>query len=285
VSEEVPLTTVTRRPERVRLLGQNVEVIDLSQCLSNATSEFEPMPHKIEYFDHSDTAGMVEEKYGLGPQYWLDGLVWAHERVTLTTHSGTHIDAPYHYHPTSGGEPARTMDEVPFRWLMGDGVLLDMRECDREAGIREEDVRRALAAVDYDIKPFDIVLIRTDVSRDYETPGYELRHPGLRRDATKFLVEQGARLIGIDAWGIDRPFDLMARDALAGDASQLWESHKFGSESEYCQIEKLINLDRLPDGPGFTVLALPVRLAAASGGWARVVALVPEGNNRAVAIG
>lgn len=270
------LDDVVVSPERLRLFGHDVAVIDLSQRLDNATSDFEPMPHRIEYFDHRDTVKQVHEAYGLGGELWLDGLVWAYERVTLTTHSGTHIDAPYHYHPTSGGAPARRIDEVPFRWLMGDGVVLDMRGCDREEGIREHDVRRVLNEIDYELKPFDIVLVRTDVSRHYREPGYEMRHPGLRRDATSYMVSQGVRLIGIDAWGLDRAFDVMADAALAGDTAQLWESHKFGAEAEYCQIEKLTNLDQLPSPTGFTVLALPVRLAQASGGWSRVVALVPQ---------
>lgn len=266
---------VNRTVERVRLLGIPVDVYDLSQRLTNDTSEFEPMPHVIEYFDHEDTAPLVEAKFGLPRKLWLDGQVWAHERVTLTTHSGTHIDAPYHYHPTSSGRPARTIDEVPFQWLMGDGVVLDMRACDRVAGVTESDVRHELDRLAYEIKANDIVLIRTDTSRHYGERGYDTVHAGLRRDATRYLVENGARLIGIDAWGLDRAFDLMAAEALAGNPEQLWESHKFGAEAEYCQIEKLTNLDKLPRATGFTVLALPVRLARASGAWSRVVALVP----------
>ena len=262
--------------EVLRFGGRPVRVIDLSQRLSNATAAHEPMPHRIEYFDHTDTVPLVEEKFGLGEAHWRDGLVWAHERVTLTTHSGTHIDAPYHYHPTSGGEAARTIDQVPFQWLMGDGVVLDLRHCDRAEGIREADVRSELDRIGYAIKPYDIVLVRTDVSERYDEAGYDQLHPGLRRDATAYLVEQGARLIGIDAWGIDRAFDLMSAEALAGDSAQLWESHKYGADREYCQIEKLSNLAAIPVPFGFQVLALPVSLERASGAWARVVALVPD---------
>ena len=74
--------------------GRGVRVIDLSQALSNTTTAFEPMPHEIEYLDHRATVAVAEAKFGLGAEYWREGLVWAHERVTLTTHSGTHIDAP-----------------------------------------------------------------------------------------------------------------------------------------------------------------------------------------------
>ena len=86
--------------------GRDVRVVDLSQRLGNGTSAIEPMPHTIEYFDHTATIPVAEEKFGLGAEHWREGLVWAHERVTLTTHSGTHVDAPYHYHPTSSGRPA-----------------------------------------------------------------------------------------------------------------------------------------------------------------------------------
>lgn len=256
--------------------GRRVTVIDLSQSLSNATSPFEPMPHVIEYHDHLDTVAVSEQKFGLGAEYWRDGLVWAHERVTLTTHSGTHIDAPYHYAPTSGGVPARTIEHVPFRWVMGDGVVLRMMHCDRRAGITEADVRAELERIAYELKPYDIVLVRTDVSKRYGEPGYDMLHPGLRRDATAWLVGQGVRLIGIDAWGIDRAFDVMTEEALSGDKDQLWESHKFGSEQEYSQIEKLCNLDALPAQYGFQVIALPVSIEGASGAWARVVAICEQ---------
>jgi kynurenine formamidase len=46
--------------------GRDVCVIDLSQRLSNATTAFEPMPHSIEYFDHTDTIAVSEEMFGLG---------------------------------------------------------------------------------------------------------------------------------------------------------------------------------------------------------------------------
>jgi kynurenine formamidase len=261
--------------ERFSFGGREIRVIDLSQPLSNDTTTFEPMPHAIEYFDHEGSLPAVRERWGLDAEYWRDGQVWAYERVTLTTHSGTHVDAPYHYHPSPAGVTPRTIERVPFRWCMGDGVVLHLAHIDREAGITVRDVQCELDRIDYRLKPYDIVLVRTDTSRHFREPGYDLMHAGLRRDATRWIVEQGVRLIGIDAWGIDRPLDLMAAEALAGDRAQLWESHKFGADQEYSQIEKLCNLDVLPPH-GFQVLALPISIERASGAWARVVALVPD---------
>ncbi|WP_439030447.1 cyclase family protein [Gordonia terrae] len=262
----------------VSLFGVATRVVDLSQRLSNSTSAHETMPHTIEYFEHEQTAESVSPALGLRPEHWSHRQAWAWERVTLTTHSGTHIDAPYHYGPVDdAGHRPRTIDEVPFSWVIGNGVVLDMRECTRDDGITAADIEAGLQRIDYSIRPLDIVLIRTDVSLHYGEPGYDLLHPGLRRDATAYLVERGVRLIGIDAWGLDRPMDVMAAQALAGDTDQLWESHKYGVSHQYSQIEKLCNLNLLPaKGHGFHVLALPVCLERASGAWSRVVALVPE---------
>ena len=67
----------------------------------------------------------------------------------------------------------------------------------------------------------------------------------------------------------------MIADAVAGKA-QFWESHLLGREKEYCQIERLANLESLPQPTGFTVSAFPFKLEGASAGWARVVAIVEE---------
>ena len=45
----------------------------------------------------------------------------------MSAHTGTHVDAPYHYGPTSEGLPARTIDQVPLEWCLAPGVVLDVR--------------------------------------------------------------------------------------------------------------------------------------------------------------
>lgn len=61
-----------------------------------------------------------------------------------------------------------------------------------------------------------------------------------------------------------------------GDASVIWEAHRVGKEAEYCQIEKLANLDILPRPYGFKVSCFPVKLKGGSGGWTRVVAMFED---------
>jgi kynurenine formamidase len=142
-------------------------------------------------------------------------------------------------------------------------------------GINAEDIIRELDRIGYTLKPFDIVLIHTGSSKHFGKPNYAFQQPGLTREATEWLVDQGIKLIGIDAWGLDRPFDRMAVDAKSGN-SQFWEAHLLGREKEYCQIEKLCNLDQIPRPYGFKVSAFPVNIRGESAGWSRVVAIIEE---------
>ena len=259
-------------PEVIETAGRRLTVYDLSQTLSNRTSAFEPNPHHVEYHSPEQTARLYEKTLNLSADLWPGGLFCSVETVTASTHAGTHVDAPIHYGPPASGG-AMGIDQVPLRWCFGDGVRLDFRH--KEAGdeITRADVEAALESAGHRLQPFDIVLVWTGTDRRFGEPGYENRHAGLRRDATEFLVDAGVRLIGIDAWGLDRPFDVMAEEARSGDSAQLWESHILGRTKPYSQIEKLCNLDQLPADTGFTVSALPVKLEAASAAPARVVAI------------
>ncbi len=259
--------------DTVRIAGRTLRVIDLSDRLENATAAFEPSPHRIDYLTPERSPAAMEARRGIPPAIWPGGLGWATEVLSLPTHAGTHVDAPAHYGPAADGSRARTIDQVPLSWLAGDGVLLDFSARAAGYGITAADVEVELARIGHDLRPLDIVLVRTDVSRHFKQPGYEMRHPGLTREATEYLVDRGVKLIGIDAWGLDRPFDVMLAEQAQGQG-QFWEAHLLGREKEYCQIEKLCNLVDIPAPTGFTVLALPILLADASAGWARVVALV-----------
>jgi kynurenine formamidase len=244
--------------------GRRLAIYDLSDCLSNDTSAFEFNPHRIEYLTPTNV-------FGLGPEYWPGGAALAAESVTLTSHSGTHVDAPAHYGPAAEGE-AMTIDRLPLEWCFGPGIRLDLRHKDRVDGIWRRDVEEALERAGHELQPFDVVLVWTGT--DLRTPGYQNASAGLRRDATEFLVDAGVRMIGIDAWGLDRPFDVMVDEAKRGRLAQVWESHLLGREKPYAQIERLANLDQLPTPTGYTVYAFPAKLENASAGWARVVAVV-----------
>jgi len=62
----------------------------------------------------------------------------------------------------------------------------------------------------------------------------------------------------------------------ADDATSSWAAHFVGVDREYCQIERLTNLEQLPPF-GFKVCAFPLKVERGSAGPARVVALVEDG--------
>jgi kynurenine formamidase len=275
-----------------------LEIIDLSVSITPAGGE--PLPPKIKYRDHRSATRLLalapaQDKRSKGRSLlnvlrgfvtgkrirrgdFPDGLGLAWEDLRMQTHHGTHVDAPWHYGPTSGGEPARTIDEVPLEWFLGPGVRLDLR--DRPAGslLGVEDLERALAAIDHALSPGEIVLLWTGADAYFTEPEYLELYCGLGAHATRWLLDRGVRVIGTDAWSLDRPPLFMGRDFVAtGDASHLWPAHFVGREREYCQIEKLANLGDLPTPTGFTVVCFPVKIERASAGWTRAVALLDNG--------
>jgi kynurenine formamidase len=251
-----------------------VKIVDLSLPLSSR-GHLKDKPI-IEYLSHEQFAEGVLEKHGLQKSDLRDGHTASMERLTLTSHATTHLDAPYHFGPTSGGKPAKTIDQVPLEWCYADGVVLDFHHKKKGEGISTKEVQEALDKIAYRLNPFDIVLIRTDVYKYVFEEGYENMHPGMTAEATLWLINQGIKVMGIDAWGWDRPLDVMVKELKEGNSDQYWEAHYVGREAEYCHMERLANLDQLPEPFGFKVSAFPIKIEGASGGWVRAVAIFEE---------
>jgi kynurenine formamidase len=254
-------------------------LVDLSVPLDHdAVSE--PLPARIRYIRHEgEGLEQMVRFFGVKPAdlVYSQGLGWAVEEVQAITHTGTHVDAPYHYGPTSEGKPARTIDEIPLEWCFAPGVVLDVRHKAAGAFITVADLQEALARIDYQLRPFDIVLLCTGADKRLGAKDY-FAQPGLGREGVLWLVEQGVKVIGIDAYTLDRPFAAMIADyQRSGDGRFIWPAHFAGIEREYCQIEKLANLDQLLRPHGFYVACLPIKISGASAGWCRAIALVPEG--------
>jgi len=105
-------------------------LIDISIALENEViADPPPMKPKITYRTHKETAAEVCLFFeGLKPTDLPDGEGWAVEHIELSTHNGTHLDAPWHFHSTMNkGERAIAIDEVPLEWCLQPGVKLDFR--------------------------------------------------------------------------------------------------------------------------------------------------------------
>jgi kynurenine formamidase len=186
------------------------------------------------------------------------------------------MDAPWHYAPTAEGRPARTIDEIPLEWCFSDGVALDLRHKLPGEFITVDDLQAALDKIAYKLKPLDIVLLMTGCDKKIGSKEY-FDQPGMGRESTPWVVEQGVKVIGIDAYGFDRKFADMAADfKRTGDGHYIWPAHFAGITKEYCHIEKMANLDLIPRPHGFKVAVFPIKIKAASAGWARPIAFVEE---------
>jgi kynurenine formamidase len=173
------------------------------------------------------------------------------ERYESVTHSGTHIDAPYHMI-----DGARTVDRIPLEQIIGQGY------CIRPEIEGTEIHGNALEKVwkpEYDGK---IILVNTgwDKKRAYSKE-FQYDFPGFADDAVKFLIAHKPKLLGIDSLGID-PHDHTD-----------FRVHKALLATDMAFIEDLTNLDKLTPGKEYFIMALPLKLYGASGSMARVVEL------------
>lgn len=208
--------------------------------------------------------------------------------ITIDEHAGTHVDAPTHFVPPPGsGLPDEgplgelSVEELDLSKLIGTAVVVDLRHLDGEA---EPGVSPPITAAELEaseerngrFREGEIVLLLTGWSRHYvegEAGKAFLHEPVVERSrpawpapdggAAIFLHERGVATVGIDAPSM-------------GSAEEGIEVHREGLGRGMLFVEGLTNLDLLPTR-GATFVFLPLKIAMASGGPGRAIALVPEG--------
>jgi kynurenine formamidase len=252
-----------------------LRLVDLSAPIEPSPPELpEPLRTEIVFHDHARGAAEIEAIFGLPARLLRDREGWATDEFTrLGTHNTTHVDAPWHYNSTIGGEPAPAIDELPLDWFYGDGVVLDMSAKEDGEAVDVPDVEAELDRIGHVFGERDIVLVRTGRDEFYGRLEYLALGPRVTAEATRWLYERGVRVMGIDAWGWDGPLHLQAEDAKRRDEPGVfWAAHQ--ADLAYSQIERLVNLGSLPPN-GFTVACFPLKLVGGSAAPARVVGIVP----------
>lgn len=258
-----------------------MKIVDLSVSIVDGLPVDKPVQiPKIKYRRHTDEESVstfLATYPGLEREQLLDGHGWAIEQIQLSTHTGTHVDAPYHFHPTmNGGESAWTIDQVPLDWCIGNGVVVDFSDKPDGYTCTSKDFQDYFERIGYTLQPGDIVCLRTGAMREWGKPSYLDAGCGVGREATLWLIEQGVHTVGTDAWSWDIPQSYAAKKFReTGDPSVCWEGHKAGAERAYLQYEKLANLEQLPLY-GFQFIGLPIKIHQASAGWVRAIAIVPD---------
>jgi arylformamidase len=192
---------------------------DVSRGLTNGMLVY---PGDIQPVFHQEDAG----------NYLISSLL-------LSSHTGTHIDAPVHYLKTGD-----TIDTIPLESLLGTCRVVDLGEKD---GIITRD---NLTGKIGDEKR---ILLKTSFSGK---TSFTENYPSIGLDAAKYLVSGGVRCIGIDSPSIE---------SFQCDGSV--HRHLL---SNNCLIIELLDLSGVSEGV-YDLVALPLRLTGLDGAPARVI--------------
>lgn len=184
------------------------------------------------------------------------------QSVHATTHSGTHVDAPFHF-----GYPTRISD-LPLEAFVGRGVTIPVNRLGGEA-ITADDLARAPV----EIRPGDIVLVATGWAEKFGTPAYAI-HPYFSPEAARWLVERGIKMVGFDLPSCDPSGPMVA-----GESTKQGSGVEFPAHHQFLGNGVLIgeNFANLTEtiGKEVFVFAFPLKIGTGDAGFARVAAFVP----------
>jgi arylformamidase len=173
------------------------------------------------------------------------------QRLILTTHTGTHLDAPAHLIPL-----AKTLDQFPVSHFQGPARVVDCRGVQGEITLPHLEPLTRLQGAEF-------ILILTGWDRHWGTAAYFTGFPVLSREAALWLAALPFKGIGVDAASIDHP-----------DVDTL-TNHRSFLEREILIIENLAHLDAITDRPCH-LSCLPLPITQADGAPARVIVEVQE---------
>jgi kynurenine formamidase len=180
----------------------------------------------------------------------------ATRRVSLGTHTGTHMDAPYHF--VANG---RTIDQIPLDILINTAVVIDMTSKGPYAKTSADDLKASKVKIPRGAG----VIIHTGWYRMWMKKDYYYKWPCLTEDACRYLSDCGVKLVGLDTPSPDDPKDKIA----FGEISPL---HYHFLSRDIVLVEFLTNLDQLSQTE-ITLIATPLKVTGADGFPARVIAL------------
>ena len=228
---------------------------------------------EIEFIDHEGGAKIMQEIFSCQKSDLPCGEGWAEENLQISSHLGTHVDAPWHYGSTCGDKPAKTVEQIPLDELYCDAVVLDFsHKKGTGAAITVDELKKELDRISYTIKEGDAVLIRTDHDKFGLTEPLRYNYPGMIEESASWLSGQGAKIGGTDGTGWDRPFHMMVADYVrTRDKKFIWDAHYAHRKKDFYVVQQLCRLEQLPPH-GFKVAFFPLPLVGASAAPARVVA-------------
>ena len=214
-----------------------MKVIDLTLTVSSKIPTFpgSPQPSFIPW------ENVKEDGYNL-------------ELLFLSTHTGTHMDAPYHFL-----EKGAKIHEISLKKLVSEAVLIKSKKKGGES-ITKIDIQK-FEKKHGKIASFSSVIFYTGWQRNLQKKYYFTKNPGLSVSAAKYLASKKINLVGIDSPSID----------LGKDSK--FSVHQIFAKKGILIVENLANLEKIKSSK-FHLVVLPLKLKNATGSPVRAIAFV-----------
>ena len=214
-----------------------MKIIDLTLTVSDEIPTFpgSPQPSFIPW------ENVKEDGYNL-------------ELLFLSTHTGTHMDAPYHFL-----EKGAKIHEISLKKLVSETVLIKSKKKDGES-ITKTDIQK-FEKKHGKIESFSSVIFYTGWQRNLQKKYYFTKNPGLSVSAAKYLASKKINLVGIDSPSID----------LGTDSK--FSVHQIFAKKGMLIVENLANLEKIKSSK-FHLVVLPLKLKNATGSPVRAIAFV-----------
>lgn len=213
-----------------------MKVVDLTQTIRYDMHIFESYPKPL-----------------LIPWAKLDIHGYESELIFMSSHTGTHMDAPYHFH-TKG----KRIHEIPVETFVTEGYLIKLTKGPR-GHITKRDVLKFERMTR--IAKESAVIFSTGWEDHANKKDYLTGNPGLSTDAAEYLVSKKVRIVGIDSANIDHP-----------DATD-FPAHNVLLPKGVLIVENLCNLRRI-NKTKFRLVVLPLKIQGATGSPVRAVAIL-----------
>ncbi len=211
-------------------------LIDLTLTISSTIPSFPGSP-KPQFIPWST---IKEEGYNL-------------ELLFLSSHTGTHMDAPYHFF-----KKGAKIHEIPISRFVGTAILIKIIKEKNEAISREDLV--LFENKNGKIPKNSSVIFFTDWQKNLNNESYFYSNPGLSESGAKYLVSKNTNLVGIDSPSID-----LGKD-------KKFTAHKILSRNNILIVENLSNLHKIKSKT-FDFVILPLKLKDATGSPVRALAI------------
>jgi len=214
-----------------------MKIIDLTLTVSDKIPTFpgSPQPSFIPW------ENVKEDGYNL-------------ELLFLSTHTGTHMDAPYHFL-----EKGAKIHEISLKKLVSEAVLIKSKKKGGES-ITKIDIQK-FEKKHGKIAGFSSVIFYTGWQRNLQKKYYFTKNPGLSVSAAKYLASKKISLVGIDSPSID----------LGTDSK--FSVHQIFAKKGILIVENLANLEKIKSSK-FHLVVLPLKLKNATGSPVRAIAFV-----------